>query len=248
VAVKIKDIQTLLSKGGGIASSNTYKVTFEEDQRSANNVPNLVKRELQRTFPGFTFGDLAGDTIGGANPGNYISLMCDEVTLPGIQAATSQINGVYTGSGTYNYAHTRLYTDLTLSWICDANMTPMKFIQAWMNTIFEEYEGPNNVYKTIRQNGPSTVRKRVRNRSVRLNYMDEYTMQISILKAEKGRSSELGRPSIRYVCEGAFPYSIDSVPLSYGSTQLVKVSANFYYERWYPYYTEQWGREGPNIG
>jgi hypothetical protein len=67
-------------------------------------------------------------------------------------------------------------------------------------------------------------------------------MQCSILKAEKNKDSELGRPSIRYVLEGVYPYAVDSIPLSAGTSQLVKVSANFYYERWYEYYTDQWNK------
>lgn len=245
--VSIQDILTLLSKGGGIASSNTFKVTFEENQRSANKVDRKLFQRLSENLKPFNFKDFSQDTIGNANPANYISVMCDDVSLPGVQAGTGQINGMYTGSGTYNYAHTRIFNDLTMSWICDANMTPLKFLQSWMDSIFVE-EDNQGLRKTILQTGPSNVEDRHRNRSVRLNYLDEYTLQVSILKAEKGKQSELGRPSIRYVCEGAFPYAIDSIPVSYGSTQLVKVSANFYYERWYTYYTNQWGRQGPNIG
>lgn len=245
--VKIKDILTLLSKGGGIASSNTFKVTFEENQRSANKVDRKLFQRLSETLKPFNFKDFSQDTIGNANPANYISVMCDDVSLPGVQAGTGQINGMYTGSGTYNYAHTRIFNDLTMSWICDANMTPLKFLQSWMDSIFVE-EDSQGLRKTILQTGPSNVKERDRSRSVRLNYLDEYTLQVSILKAEKGNTSEIGRPSIRYVCEGVFPYAIDSIPVSYGSTQLVKVSANFYYERWYTYYTNQWGRQGPNIG
>lgn len=246
--VSIQQLLTLLSKGGGIASSNTFKVTFEEHQRSANKVNHKLLEGLRKTIsPSFSIGQLAGDTIGNANPGNYISLMCDDVSLPGVQAGTGQINGMYTGSGTYNYAHTRIFNDLTMSWICDANMTPLKFLQSWMDSIFVEEDG-GGIRKTILQTGPSNVKERDRSRSVRLNYLDEYTLQVSILKAEKGNKSELGRPSIRYVCEGVFPYAIDSIPVSYGSTQLVKVSANFYYERWYTYYTNQWNKQGPNIG
>ncbi len=229
----------MLSKAGGIAFSNTFKVSFQEDQREKSSAKsNIVFANLNKTLgPGFVKEQLTGDVADGG-PARWVSMMCDDAVLPGSQMATGQINGLYTGSGTYNYPHTKMYNDLTLSWIGDANMTPLKFVNTWMNTIFQDSQ-----YSTAYlQKGTEETPKRSRNRSVRLNYMDEYTMQISIVKAEKGPTGELERPSIRYVLEGAFPYSIDSVPLSYGSSTLIKVSANFYYERWYEYYTDQWGK------
>lgn len=242
-SVSINSIRELLSKGGGLATSNTYKVSFEFNEKRSPN--NKLEENLRRVFDGFSKSDFVGDTIGTGKEGNFISLMCDEVSLPGTQTATGQINGMYVGSGTYNYAHTRLFNDLTLSWICDSNMTPMKFLQTWMESIFvENVDG--TAYQTITQLDPGDVLQRDRNRSVRLNYFDDYSMQLSILKAEKNGRSEVGRPSIRYVLEGVFPYSIDSTPLSFGSSQLVKVSANFYYERWYTYFVNQWNQvKGP---
>jgi hypothetical protein len=240
VAVKTDDIRNMLAQAGSIAYSNTFKVSFEPDQRKST-VSNIVFDNLKRALgTSFNVKDLVGDTADGG-VAKWISLMCDEATLPGNQAATGQINGLYTGSGQFNYAHTRMYNDLTLSWIGDANMSALKFINTWMESIFEE-EGKLK-YKTITQTNSSDVEKRDRNRSVRLNYPDEYTMQISVLKGEKNNTSDIGRPSIRYVMEGAYPYSVDSIPLSFGTTTLVKVTANFYYERWYQYYVDQWGKQ-----
>jgi hypothetical protein len=244
VAIKIDDIRGLIAKGGGAAFSNVYKVTFERpsNRDSSSNVNALFDR-WKKELSSFNEKDLSGDSVGGNTTASWISLMADEVTLPGMQAATGQQNGMYTGSGQYNYAHTRMYNDLTISWVCDANMSPLKFLNSWMDTIFVEYDESNKEIKKIIQDNPSNVEKRSRNRSVRLNYPDEYTLQISVLKAEKDSNSETGRPSVRYVIEGAYPYSVDSVPLSMGASQLVKVSANFYYEKWYNYYTNQWGRQ-----
>lgn len=242
MGIKIKEITGLIAKGGGPAFSNTYKVTFERpsNRDSSVKVDALFSR-WKKELPSFNEKELSGDTVGSSSAA-WISLMCDEVTLPGMQAATAQQNGMYTGSGQYNYAHTRMYNDLTITWICDANMTPLKFINSWMDSIFVEYDASGKEISKILQDKSTSVENRNRNRSVRLNYPDEYTLQISILKAEKDSKSETGRPSIRYVIEGAYPYAIDSVPLSMGASQLVKVSANFYYEKWYNYYTDQWGK------
>lgn len=242
--VTISSLLGLLSKGGGIAYSNTYKVTFQNgakiDGGGANAHNMLLQRWQAILGSDFSITDLSGDTVGNSKPGNYVSLMCDEATLPGVQSATGQVNGIHTGSGQFQYPHTRIYNDLSLSWICDANMTPLKFLQCWMEVMYNEYDEKGTSYNSFNQTSASDVQSRSRNRSVRLNYPDEYTMQLSILKAEKNKNSELGRPSIRYVFDGVYPYAIDTIPLSYGTSQLVKVSANFYYERWFPYYDDAW--------
>ena len=238
---RIDNIIQLLSAGGSIAISNTFKVSFEMSDKGSGAV--LLPR-LQKILPGFDAKHLKGDQAE-INPASIISLMCDEADLPGVQAATGQINGIYTGSGQYQYAHTRIYNDLTLSWICDANMTPLKFLQVWMETIFNEYEDAreDEPLTAYNQGSPRDIKTRQRNRSVRLSYPDEYTVKLNILKAEKNNSSETGRPSIAYKFDGVYPYSIDTIPLSFGTSQLVKVSANFYYERWYPYYVDTWNKK-----
>jgi hypothetical protein len=236
MAVGINSIRELICKGGGVSFSNAFKVTFEEDQRGGESGSNAVFGKLKDALgTGFSQRELVGDSVDGG-PARWISMMCEEVTLPGSQFATGQVNGIHTGSGQFNYPHTRLFNDITLTWICDANMTPLKFVNTWMDAIFDDG------YKTIIQTDPNQVQKRERNRTVRLNYPDEYTMCMSVLKAEKNDKSEIGRASIRYFLEGVYPYSVDSVPLSMGTSQLVKVSANFYYERWYEYYVDQWGK------
>ena len=239
--IGMEAIRNLIATAGGVASSNLFKVTFQEDQRSATKSENIVFSKLKDVLPGFIKTQLAGDNADGG-PARWISLMCDEANLPGTQFATGQLNGLYTGSGQYKYPHTRMFNDLTLSWVCDANMTPLKFLNTWMSSIYEETDADSKKYTTILQTSPSDVKYRDRNRSTRLTFPDEYTMSCSILKAEKNNKSELGRPSIRYFLEGVYPYAIDSTPLSSGTTQLVKVSANFYYERWYEYYTDQWNK------
>ena len=223
--------------------SNTFKVTFQENQRSAarESANNIVWPKLEKAMPQFSQNELNGEETDGG-PARWISMMCEEATLPGTQFATGQVNGIYQGSGQFNYPHTRIYNDMSLTWVCDANMTPLKFINTWMGAIFNDGFDPILQNASGVANPNENVRARERNRSVRFNFPDEYTMQCTILKAERGKSSQVSRPSIRYVMEGVFPYAVDSVPLSMGSSQLVKVSANFYYERWYEYNFDQWGK------
>ena len=233
--IGMEAIRNLIATAGGVASSNLFKVTFQEDQRGGKKSSNIVFSKLENVLPGFQKNQLEGDNTTGG-PARWISLMCDEANLPGSQFATGEMNGLYTGSGQYKYPHTRMFNDLSLSWVCDANMTPLKFLNTWMDSIYDDG------YTTILQTDASDTKSRARNRSTRLTFPDQYTMSCSILKAEKNNTSELGRPSIRYFLEGVYPYAVDSTPLSSGTTQLLKVSANFYYERWYEYYTDQWNK------
>ena len=47
--------------------------------------------------------------------------------------------------------------------------------------------------------------------------------------------------------EECYPYSIDSVPLSYGTSQLTRVSANFYYAKHSVVFQDQGiGSQGPS--
>lgn len=234
MTVKIADLLSVITSQGGMAFSNTYKVTFEDfGSKLESNLSTL----------GFNTADFYGDRTT-AGKAVVVSLMCDEANLPGAQAASGQVNGIYTGSGVYNYAHTKIFNDLTLSWVCDAQMIPLKFLQAWMDTIFVDEDSKK--YETAFQPAAFTnsEERREYNRSTRLNYPVEYQARLSIVKAERGSASgpggggELARPSIRYRFDNIWPYSIDTIPLSFGASQLVKVSANFYYERWYTYHVK----------
>ena len=62
--------------------------------------------------------------------------LCDEAQLPNIQAATGTIEGRYLGEGQVNYPHTRVFTEVQLGFQCDANMTPLKYLNDWYGKIF----------------------------------------------------------------------------------------------------------------
>ena len=78
---------------------------------------------------------------------------------------------------------------------------------------------------------------RTRERKTRLSYPETYTCTTRITKVELGTtnaSNYVGygdRPSITYMLEGSYPYAIDAVPLSYGSSQVTRVTVNFHYVR-----------------
>lgn len=164
-------------------------------------------------------------------PGALINMFCDEAQLPNISAATGQISGRYLGEGTINYPHTRLVSDFSLSWMCDANMIPFKFLHAWHGFIFGDTLFKETATSSLLSDVKNFTTNRAINRINRLRYPSEYQATLRISKTERGQNAPNGRVSLVCLLENVFPYSIDAVPLSYGSSQITKVSANFYYTR-----------------
>jgi len=198
----IKSFIGAIARSGGMSMSNLYEARFDD-------VPDALKTALKKNG----FGDL-----GSSSDTAYttLTLLCEEASLPGMMANTGQTTGVYMGEGQVNYAHTQSFTDITLGWTCDANLLPLKFINAWVRHIFDaddEKYGTN-----ARQN--------------RVQYPDDYQAKMTIIKAERGKNNTLEGIGGIYTLHDVFPYSIQSTPVSYGSSTLLKVSASFYYRRW----------------
>ena len=185
-----------IRKRGGMASSNNFVVRF-----SGDNIP-IWRKDLQDDF---------------------LEVACDEAQLPNVNTATGTQTGLYTGLGSVDYAHTKIFTEVQLGFMLDADLTALKFLNAWYGYVFDESPNIDGVGNN----------RLVENRSVRLNYKDDYTGTIEITKTEIGPKSPTERESITYVLEKAFPYAVDAIPLQYGSTQILKVTAQFKYQRHY---------------
>ena len=99
---------------GGMASSNNFVVRFE-------GLPSEI----------YSPGD------------EFIEFMCDEAQLPNVNTATGTQNGLYVGLGSVDYPHTRVFTELQLSFMMDANMSILKMLNDWHSFIFGEDLGSN---------------------------------------------------------------------------------------------------------
>ena len=192
-----------MNANGGMSLSNSFVVKFHNPP-----VP----------FP----GKLPAGTD------NVFEFLCDEAQLPNVQAATGTIKGRYTGEGQVNYPHTRIFSELQLGFQCDANMTPLKFLNAWYGMIFSEKPtgGASELLEKMQGSSPLQA-----NRTNFLRYPKEYCRTISITKTEVGPTHMPLRPSVTYLLERAWPFAVDAVPLQFGSAQLTKVTAQFYYSR-----------------
>lgn len=165
-----------------------------------------------------------------SNPGGLLNMFCDEAQLPNMQFATGQINGKHLGRGALNYAHTRLVSDFSLTWMCDANMTPYKFLTVWYNFI----QGTEVFDETSPQrlrNFKANAIPVAENIAMRLAYPKDYQALLRIAKTEKGANAPNSRTSLVHFLTNVYPYSVDAVPLSYGASQITRVTANFYYDQ-----------------
>ena len=202
-----------MAANGGMSFSNNFVVKFL-------NPP-----------AGLTF--IPGGDQGVSGTSDYFEMFCTEAQLPNTNTAQGQMNGIYVGSGQVNYPHTRVFTELQLGFMCDANLTALKFMQDWVDMIFDE--GGSNEIGLSREEMQSRAfdRNREENRNIRLKYRDEYTCDIAITKTEIGGNSSTERAPITYILEKAYPYAIDAVPLQFGSSQITQVTTQISYMRHY---------------
>jgi hypothetical protein len=203
----ISKLMQVIGKGQGIALSSNYRVIF-----TGANIQKYLRE-----------GNISKESV---------ELLCDEAQLPNVQTTTAQHAGKYMGQGPILYPHTRLYSDLTLGFICTSDMDQLKFFTNWFDSIF----GGKDVIESTEGQIATTAFNR--NQVYRLNFPVNYTADIRIIKDELG-PTEKGRPSIAYVLEQAYPYSIDSVPLSYGNSQIARVTVNFHYAKHSVLYIEK---------
>lgn len=171
------------------------------------------------------------------NYDDIISLFCDEAQLPNVNTALGQTNGLYLGSGSINYPHTRVYTEIQLGFMLDANMSALKFFNKWLDFIFSgqenEFSDQQRNYSLTQVQSLAATRPKMENRQIRVKYRDDYTSTVLISKTEIGPYATNQRVPITYVLEQAFPYAIDAVPLSYGNTQITKMTVQLSYARHY---------------
>ena len=205
---------TRIGAKGGMSLTTGYNIEFDFNTGRSTKQPKFIREYYHDDH----------------DNKNIINMLCDEAQLPNVVATTGTVTGRYLGEGLINYPHTRSYTDLGLGFMCDADQTPLKFLSSWYDYIFgetrnEKYQYDGSMEKAL------TISPKPMNRTNRLNYINDYTCNLRIMKTEPDASSAAGRVPITYILENCYPYSIDAVPLAYGSSQLTRVTASFYYTR-----------------
>ena len=148
---------------------------------------------------------------------NFLSrragILCDSASLPTTAYATAEVRDNFMGVP-QQFAHTRIYTDLDFSFYVDEDYNLLKIFEGWM-----EYISSGANTSTL-QDDRAYFR--------RMRYPDSYKCDtMYITKFEKNY-----RRRLDYQFINAFPKSITSIPVSYGSAEVLKVTVSFNYDRY----------------
>ena len=201
----LNDFMSRIGAKGGMSFSTNYDIEFDFKNKDFLN----------------SFTD---------NDRNTVQLFCDEAQLPNVQSAVGQRSGKYLGEGPVSYPHTRIFTDLSLGFLLDSNLSALKFFNTWYNYIFTEELTEEDLYSGTTADALSQT-PNLETRVNRLKYLDEYSCTLKILKSEPTHTNAGGRTPVVYLLENCYPYAIDTVPLAYGSSQIARLTVNFYYSR-----------------
>jgi hypothetical protein len=152
-----------------------------------------------------------------------LNLMCSEATLPGSNLATFEINDNFHGV-TERHAYRRVYDDrIDLTFYVNAdNYLPIRYFETWMKYIVDESRGKQND-----KNAGSEDREyfyRVRYPEGKNGYTAD---GLTVTKFERDYTQTLEYKFIR-----AFPISVNSMPVSYDSSSLLKCTVSMSYIRY----------------
>ena len=140
-------------------------------------------------------------------------ILCSDASLPTSSYATAEVKDNFMGIP-QQFAHTRIYTDIDFTFYVDEKYTLLKIFEGWMEYISS---GANTF---MEQQTKSFYR--------RMRYPDSYKCNtLYINKFEKDY-----RRTMRYQFINAFPKAMSSVPVSYGSAEILKVTVSFNYDRY----------------
>lgn len=141
-----------------------------------------------------------------------LGLLCKNAQLPGTAYATAQINGNYMGIN-QKYAHTRIYTDSSFTFIVDDDYKVIKFFELWQEFI---------------SSGSDTNRSR-KAYYHRMKFPAEYKIDtMHLQKFDKNHGA-----SVEYTFLSAFPVNITPVAVSYESSRILEISVSFAYDRYF---------------
>ena len=149
------------------------------------------------------------------NVDNFLSrdvgIMCSDASLPASAFATGEVKDNFIGIP-QEFAHTRLYTDIDFTFYVDEDYTSLSIFEGWMDYISAGEDIDINEQEFYR----------------RFKYPDDYKCNtMTITKFEKNIERTL-----MYEFKNAFPKSITSLPVTYGTADLMKVTVTFNYDRY----------------
>ena len=138
-------------------------------------------------------------------------LLCSNAVLPGAALATAQVVGNYAGV-TENMAHTKIFNKINLEFYVDNQYKSLKFLEHWIEFI---------------ANGSGEDQSR-KDYFFRMEYPDDYkAYQTKIIKFDRDYKEEM-----IYNVYGMFPQQLNSIPVKYEGSQVLKATATFMFDRY----------------
>lgn len=154
---------------------------------------------------------------------NTAGLLCYNAVLPGSSLATTTIEGNFTGVQ-QQYAHTRIFNNINLSFYCDSEYQVLRFFESWMSHI----TGGNGVPTNSASGNP---------KNPGYFYRMRYPRGTNGYKCDSMRIYKFDRDykaAVAYSFVGLFPIAITSTPIGYESqNSILRISIDFNYERHY---------------
>lgn len=200
----------IIQGSGGISSSNNYDISFNFGANSMFS--NFLKS-------GYGINPLSEQQA-------VIVMLANEVQIPGVSMTSQDVRGVQKGIN-MKPAMAKVYNEMDMSFILDADSLPFKFFKAWQDFIM-------GVDNTLTGSG-ATLSPQKRWQAFGQHWYDDYTIDIDIVKLEKGQKNstpfqdELFEP-FKVKLVKAYPYMLSSIPYSSAASSVVKLSVGMYYE------------------
>lgn len=205
---KALSVSEIKSKLLNPALTSHFLCEFQPPNDLKNNpkFKNFIYDRVQAGFDGADYSNRENQDL--------ITLSCSEASLPGSSLATHEINNDYTGV-TERHAYRRQYDDRAdFTFYVDKEYKIIDFFENWMSFIV----GENNIDN-----------QKERNFSYRANFPEDYkTDALYITKFEKDYLDRY----LQYQFINAFPISINSIPVSYQASELLKCTVSFTYSRY----------------
>ena len=193
---KIADIKPILTN---VAQTSHYQVFF--DGLSGDLFKFLGTKGVNRRF----ITENAG-------------LLCSQASIPGSSLATTDIFGNFIGVQE-KFAHTRIFTELSLEFYVDKDYKMIKFFEHWIDYIASGSE----------KNAP------IDKRDLGYFYRMRYPRGNSGYKCDKTKIVKFNidyRSEIEYTFFGLFPINMSSTSVQYGSSDVLRLNVTFSYERY----------------
>ncbi len=240
----VKDIETFRSALGAPALSNFFKVQMDLANIGAEPIDAFPVTLDAASSSVYQSEKVANDlsrwltSCGLLDNGQkeVYEILCNEAMLPGVSMAVVQEVGSRQCIRE-RFATQRQYTDISLTFFVSQDYKTLKLFQEWfnfMNPLYVTQEGikHNQGYPGGYPNNDERFAFH------RFRYPHDYKRDISITKFERnlgadGLPEEFKPDAISYNFINAFPISIQDIPLNYAGGNLLQVTVEFAYDRYY---------------